>query len=80
MAGIQRLSGETEKEYWERVNSIVDSLDCLDRRNGQVIASYPPKYRVVPYAADVLTGILENTQDVEEAKAEYFREKYAVAY
>ena len=80
MAGIKMLPGETESEYWERVNAIIHSLDCVDKRNGQMIARYPSKYRVVPYAADVLTGILKGSYTLDEAKAEYFSEKYAAAY
>ena len=78
MAGIKRLDGETDKDYWERVGKIVDSLDCVHRRNGQIIARYPSRYRTVPYAVDQLTGILKD-YDVDAAKAEYFEEKYAAA-
>lgn len=79
MAGIKRLEGETDKDYWERVGRIIDSMDCVHTRNGQVIARYPSRYRVVPFAADQLTGILKGDYDLEQAKAEYFEEKYALA-
>ena len=71
MAGIKRLHDETDSEYWDRIGRIVDSLDCVKTCNGQVIARYPKEYRIVPFAADVLTGFL----DYEEAKDE----KYALA-
>ena len=79
MAGIKRLIGETDSDYWKRVEMILDSLDDVHTRNGQVIARYPSKYRVVPYAVDELTGFLSVDYDLDEAKAEYFREKYALA-
>lgn len=79
MAGIKRMEGETDKDYWARVNRIIDSLDCVETRNGQVIARYPSRYRVVPSAAEQLTGILKADHDLDEAKAEYFEEKYAAA-
>ena len=79
MAGIKRLIGETDSEYWKRIETILDGLDDVHTRNGQVIARYPSKYRVVPYAVDELTGILSGDYDLDEAKAEYFREKYALA-
>lgn len=81
MAGIKRLPNETDNEYWERVNEILDGLDCVHTRNGQVIARYPKEYRVVPFAADILTGFLNGSSDYDDdgAKDEYFREKYALA-
>jgi hypothetical protein len=79
MAGIKRLEGETDKDYWERVGKIIDTLDCVHTRNGQVIARYPSRYRTVPFAADQLTGILKGEYDLDEEKAAYFEEKYAVA-
>ncbi|MBR0150706.1 MAG: hypothetical protein IJP89_05025 [Synergistaceae bacterium] len=79
MAGIKRLEGETDKEYWTRVETIIDSLDCLHTRNGQVIARYPSRYRTVPFAADQLTGILKADYDLDGAKSEYFEGKYAAA-
>ncbi len=79
MPGIKLLPGETEDEYWQRVNSIINSLDCVDRRNEQVIARYPSKYRIVPYAADVLTGFLKCDYDIEETEAKFLRKDYALA-
>ena len=58
MPGIKRLQNETENEYWERIANIIDGLDCVHRQNGQVIAHYPSKYRIVPYAVEELTGFL----------------------
>ncbi|MBQ9389327.1 MAG: hypothetical protein IJU07_04040 [Synergistaceae bacterium] len=80
MAGIKRLPNETEHEYWERVANIVDSLDCIHKQNGQVIARYPSKYRVVPYAVEELTGILKGDyDDARDVREEALREKYAIA-
>ena len=79
MPGIKRLPNETDNEYWMRVGKIVDSLDCVQTRNGQVIARYPSRYRTVPFAADQLTGILKADYDIDESKAEYFGGKYAAA-
>ena len=82
MAGIKMLPGETKSEYWKRVEAIIDGMDYVHSMNGQVVARYPKQYRVVPSVVDELTGILkvEPDFDPEEAKAEYFREKYAAAY
>lgn len=80
MAGIKRLPNETDHEYWERVADIVDSLDDIHRRNGQVIARYPSKYRTVPYAVEELTGFFKGSDDDSfDAREEALREKYAIA-
>lgn len=79
MPGIKRMEGEMDKDYWARVGKIIDSLDCIHTRNGQVIARYPSRYRTVPFAADQLTGILKAEYDLDESKAGYFEEKYAAA-
>ncbi|MBQ7733933.1 MAG: hypothetical protein IJT58_07935 [Synergistaceae bacterium] len=78
MAGIKRLPGETDSEYWNRVNEVIDGLDYVHTRNGQVLARYPSKYRVVPNAVDALTGILSADYDLDEVKMERLREKYAL--
>ena len=80
MAGIKRLQGETDKEYWTRVEEIIDNLDCIHRRNGQIIARYPSRYRVAPYAVDELTGVLgDDYDDTKDYREEALREKYALA-
>ena len=80
MPGIKMLPGETMQEYSKHVKEIVDGLDDLDTRHGHIVARYPSKYRVLPYAVDELTGILKGDYDLDEVKAEAFREKYALAY
>ena len=81
MPGIKRLPHESDNEYWDRVGKVIDGLDCVDSRNGQIIARYPKEYRVVPFAADVLTGFLKGSRDYDDdgARYDYFREKYAAA-
>ena len=56
-------------------------MDCLDIRNGQVIARYPSKYRVAPYAVDELTGFLsvDDNFDADDEREKALREKYALA-
>lgn len=80
MPGIKMLPGETTEEYWERVYRIVDGLDCIDRRHGVVIARYPEKYRIEPFAVDKLVGIIKGDYDLDEVKTEALMEKYALTY
>ena len=79
MAGIKRLQNETDHDYWKRVEGIIDSLDDVHTRNGQVIARYPSRYRTAPYAVDELTGFLKGDYDYDSAMYEALREKYALA-
>ena len=79
MAGIKMLPSETKKEYWERVDKIIDGLDQIVRVNGQIIARFPAKYRTIPYAADELSGIIKGNYDLDEVKTEALRERYGFA-
>ncbi len=80
MPGIKMLPGETTEEYGKRIRGIVEGLDQVVIRNGQVIARFPSKYRTVPYSADQLTGIIKGNYDLDEVKTEALREKYGLAY
>ena len=79
MPGIKKLPGETDEAYLERITKIIDGLDYLHVINGQVVARYPEKYRVVPDPVKELTGILSDDYDLDEVKTERLMEKYALA-
>ncbi|MBQ3447937.1 MAG: hypothetical protein IJG37_09880 [Synergistaceae bacterium] len=80
MAGIKRLQGETDKEYWSRVEGIIDSLDDVVRVNGQEIARLPAGTLGASAIIDSLTGIFRADYDLDEVKSEALREKYGLAY
>ena len=45
-------------------------------KNGREVGRFIPKDATVSYLTDSLTGILKNSYDLDEAKAERLKEKY----
>ena len=79
MAGIKMLPGETKKEYWERVDKIIDGLDDIVRVDGKIIARLPSGTLKSRELIKSVTGILKGNYDLDEVKTEALREKYGFA-
>lgn len=79
MAGIKRLPGETDSEYWKRVDKIIDGLDDIVRVDGQVIARLPAGTLGSKSLIDGVVGILKGDYDLDEVKTEALRAKYGIA-
>ena len=78
MPGIKMLPVEMKKEYWERVDKIIDGLDDIVRVKGQVIARLPAGTLGSKKLIDSVTGIIKGNYDLDEVKMEALREKYGL--
>ena len=80
MPGIKRLPGETDDEYWDRVEKIIDGLNDNVIIDGQHIATLPPGTLGGKEIVKSLTGILKGNYDLDEIKTERLREKYDLVH
>ena len=78
MPDIKMLPVETKKEYWERVDKIIDGLDDIVRVKGQVIARLPAGTLGSKKLIDSVTGIIKGNYYLDEVKMEALREKYGL--
>ena len=79
MAGIKMLPGETKKDYWKRVDKIIDSLDDIVRVDGKIIVRLPAGTLKSKELIKSVTGIIKGDYDLDEVKTETLRAKYGFA-
>jgi len=57
---------------------VMDGIEVIVTKNGREVGRFLPKDATVSYLTDSLTGILKGDTDLDQAKEERLREKYAV--
>ena len=79
MIGNTAIATATEMQNnFGRYLSIVQSgKEVIVTKNGKEVGRFVPKEAAVSYLTDSLTGILKGNVDIESAKEEGLREKYA---
>lgn len=80
MIGNTVVATATEmKNNFGRYLSIVQSgKEVIVTRNGKEVGRFVPRDTAVSYLTDSLTGILKGDDDVDTARDERLREKYAI--
>lgn len=80
MIGNTAVATATEmKNNFGRYLSIVQSgKEVIVTRNGKEVGRFVPRDTAISYLTDSLTGILKGDDDVDTARDERLREKYAI--
>ena len=80
MIGNTAVATATEMQNnFGRYLSIVQSgKEVIVTRNGKEVGRFVPRDTAVSYLTDSLTGILKGDDDVDTARDERLREKYAI--
>ncbi|MBR0463511.1 MAG: type II toxin-antitoxin system prevent-host-death family antitoxin [Clostridia bacterium] len=68
---------EMQNNFGRYLSLVMDGAEVIITKNGKEVARVIPKEAAVSYLTDSLTGILKGNVDVESAKEEKLREKYA---
>ena len=81
MIGNTAVATATEMQNnFGRYLSIVQSgKEVIVTRNGKEVGRFVPREATVSYLTDSLTGILKGNDDLDAARNERLREKYALA-
>ncbi len=81
MIGNSAVATATEMQNnFGRYLSIVQSgKEVIVTRNGKEVGRFVPRDATVSYLTDSLTGILKGNDDLDAARNERLREKYALA-
>ncbi len=80
MSGIKKFQNETMNDYSKRVEEVINKLDDLVIKNGQIIARLPPDTLGGKALINSLTGILSDNFDIDEVKIKALREKYGAVH
>ena len=80
MIGNTAIATATEMQNnFGRYLSIVQSgKEVIVTRNGKEVGRFVPRETAVSYLTDSLTGILKGNDDIDTARDERLREKYAL--
>lgn len=69
---------EMQNNFGRYLALVQDGNEVVVTKNGKEVGRFVPRSSVVSYLTDSLTGILKSDKDMDQAKEERLREKYAV--
>ena len=80
MIGMTATATATEMQnnFGRYLCLVMDGIEVIVTKNGREVGRFLPKDATVSYLTDSLTGILKGDTDLDQAKEERLREKYAV--
>ena len=80
MIGTTAIATATEMQnnFGRYLSLVMDGIEVIVTKNGREVGRFLPKDATVSYLTDSLTGILKGDTDLDQAKEERLREKYAV--
>ncbi len=67
---------EMQNNFGKYLNLVMTGQQIVVTKNGREVGRFVPKDAAVSYLTDSLTGILKETYDIDEEKAERLKEKY----
>ena len=80
MIGTTAMATATEMQnnFGRYLSLVMDGIEVIVTKNGKEVGRFLPKDATISYLTDSLTGILKGDTDLDQAKEERLREKYAV--
>lgn len=79
MIGMVETATATEMQnnFGKYLSLVLNGQQIIVTRNGKEVGRFIPKADAVSYLTDSLTGILKGGMDIDQAKEERLKEKYA---
>ena len=78
MIGTTATATEMQNNFGRYLALVMDGIEIIVTNNGREVGRFLPKDATVSYLTDSLMGILKADADLDQAKEERLREKYAV--
>ncbi len=69
-------STEMQNNFGRYLRIVMNGGEVIVTRNGKEVGRFIPKKTAVSYLTDSLTGILKESTDMDQVKAERLKEKY----
>ena len=69
---------EMQNNFGRYLALVQGGNEVIVTRNGKEVGRFVPRNATVSYLTDSLTGILSSDTDIDEAREERLKEKYAV--
>ncbi len=67
---------EMQNNFGRYLNLVMSGQEVIVTKNGREVGRFIPKNAAVSYLTDSLTGVLKESKDLDEIKAERLAEKY----
>ena len=72
-------STEIQNNFGRYLHIVMNGGEVIITRNGKEVGRFIPRKAAVSYLTDSLTGILKESTDLDQAKAERLKVKYESA-
>ena len=72
-------STEMQNNFGRYLRIVMNGGEVIITRNGKEVGRFIPRNAAVSYLTDSLTGILKESTDLDQAKAERLKAKYESA-
>ena len=69
---------EMQNNFGRYLSIVQSGKEVIVTRNGKEVGRFVPRKAAVSYLTDSLTGILKGNDDIDTARDERLREKYAI--
>ena len=69
-------STEMQNNFGRYLHSVMNGGEVIITRNGREVGRFIPRKATVSYLTDSLTGILKESSDLDQVKAERLKSKY----
>ena len=69
-------STEMQNNFGRYLRIVMNGGEVIITRNGKEVGRFIPRNAAVSYLTDSLTGILKESSDLDQVKAERLKEKY----
>lgn len=77
MIGATATATEMQNNFGRYLKMVMNGDEVIVTRNGKPVGRFIPHDMAVSYLTDSLTGILKGNTDLDQAKEERLKEKYA---
>ena len=67
---------EMQNNFGRYLNLVMSGQEVIVTKNGREVGRFIPQHAAVSYLTDSLTGVLKESKDLDEIKAERLAEKY----
>ncbi len=78
MVGAMATATEMQNNFGKYLALVQSGQEVIVTRNGKEVGRFVPKDATVSYLTDSLLGILKGDMDIDQAREERLREKYAL--
>ena len=69
---------EMQNNFGRYLSIVQNGKEVIVTKNGKEVGRFVPREKAVSYLTDSLTGILKGNDDIDTARDEGLREKYAL--